>query len=224
MSAGCLVGDACPWGAEQNKGVRILWTDKGLVWISRDLNPLWIELRCLRLARSEQWGLRRHRMLQRFGADGKQGAVEHVVSRNKVIFSSIYVAQEAAPATTGIRITNIPGGVGGNQNGPAFITLKEYLTQACFYFIKAATTACNVCWHTSSTPCYVVLAELCQSSPSVPAQPGHASVTRCCLRSDADWPVGNRTGRDAILETSVPNAPSCTWETEHCHSSRSQQG
>lgn len=84
-------------------------------------------------------------MLQWFGADGKQGAVEHVVSRNKVIFSSIYVAQEAAPATTGIRITNIPGGVGGNQNGPAFITLKEYLTQACFYFIKAATTACNVC-------------------------------------------------------------------------------
>lgn len=48
--------------------------------------------------------------IQRFdssGQLGKQGALEHVVSGEKAIFSF-----KATPVATGIRDTNIPGGVG----------------------------------------------------------------------------------------------------------------
>lgn len=97
--------------------------------------------------------------IQSFGSSGqlgKQGALEYVVSGEKAIFSF-----KAAPVATGIRDTNIPGGVGLKQNGTSF-------------YHPSTLSFCkwNSCQHTPSTPCYVVVAELCQSSPYVSAQPG----------------------------------------------------
>lgn len=62
----------------------------------------------------------------------------------------------------------------------------------------------EICRRSLSARRYVLLAELHQSSPSVPAQPGHASVARCFPRLDADCPVGSRTGRRSRRLKSPP--------------------
>lgn len=89
--------------------------------------------------------------------------------------------------------------------------LKEYLTQTLLSYVNIPL----ISWPPSITPYIAILAELNQPSPSVPAQPGQALST-CGLQVSGCRLLWEQQNRKVILEVTVPNAPSCTWEMELC--------
>lgn len=89
--------------------------------------------------------------------------------------------------------------------------LKEYLTQTLLSYVNIPLSS----WPPSITPYVVILAEFNQPSASVPAQPGEASSI-CGLRVSGCRLLWEQQNRKVILEVTVPNAQSCTWEMELC--------
>lgn len=112
----CLVGVGCPWVAEQNKRVTILWTEKGLEQISGDPSPpCWLQPpeKSSSCVIGQKWTVGAQGTIRISWGQMENRDLRSVRSAGKK-YSSIYLLQNdnrAAPAPRGVRITNMPAKV-----------------------------------------------------------------------------------------------------------------
>lgn len=204
------------WAAEQNKGVVIIWTEKGLEEISEDLSPpCWLQLRkksspaCNR-SEVDSGGSGHHQMHWQLRSDGKQGSLEHAVSRKNKMDDDgkrVHLHQEVSELQISPKVWGFSWSPAGGNPERTSWDAHFYRAKSIFDPNKKLLGRFDNALHCDFSRT--------SSNPSVLATAGSHGNQMLFLSFGCQLLLEEQN-RKVI----VPNAPSRTQEMEFCHSSQ----